>query len=227
MPSLRFTSQPALWLSRVVASGALIIALLLTLAPAADAHAKRPGCSSAGTTLAASPVARVYLLPPRNGFEPVYACHYRTGRRVLLGTSGDCQATEEVGHLALAGRFVGHSIRSCGIEDEGQSSVAVVNLRTRRTVRSARAVGPPAPGGTEVSSAIAELVLKPNGSVAWIGAARHYFGGPESVEVWELRKSDAGGEVLVDSGSGLSALAVAGSTLYWTKDGRPFAGELR
>jgi hypothetical protein len=204
---------------------ALTATLLLAATPA-SADAKRRTCSKAGSTIAASAGARVYSLPPRNGFEFVYACRYRTGRRVLLGTRGDCQNQAQVRHVALAGPFVGHSIRSCGIEDEGSSSIAVVDLRTRRTFRSARAVGSPPPGVTEVSSAVSELVLKPNGSVAWIGVAEH-ASGSESTLVSEVRKIDAGGEALVDSGGTLAALALARSTLYWTKDGRASATELR
>ncbi len=200
-------------------------ALLLVPTPA-SAEAKRRVCSKAGSTMAASAGARVYSLPPRDGFEYVYACRRRTGRRVLLGTRGDCQNQAEVGHVALAGPFVGYSMRTCGIEDEGSSSIAVRDLRSGKAVRSADAVGPPAPGVTESGSSVLELVLKPNGSVAWIGAAAHYSPS-QSTQVTELRKADAGGETLVDSGGSLSALALAGSTLYWTKDGRAFSGELR
>src|SRR2546423_94912 len=70
--------------------------------------------------------------------------------------------------------------------------------------------------------------LKRDGSLAWIASTFNEFGalqpGRQVVKV-----EHGAGPVLLDSGPGVVAgsLALAGSTLYWTKNGRPFSAPMR
>jgi hypothetical protein len=87
-----------------------------------------------------------------------------------------------------------------------------MDLKTGRVRRSADL-------GDSGNGRFGGLVLKRNGSIAWIWSRGR---GPE------LSKLDAGGEAVLDGGPvDEGSLALAGSRLYWTRQGVPATALLR
>jgi hypothetical protein len=133
------------------------------------------------------------------------------------GGAGDTASLE-----VLAGSYVafvrGHYDDSTRYDPAFQgfpSTVAAINLSTGAELDfPAVAAKPPA-------SAVSDLVLRRNGSFAWIGS------GGGATEVHRLKVGDAADTVL-DSGTDIQAgsLALGGGTLYWTRGGRPFSAPL-
>jgi hypothetical protein len=176
-------------------------------------------------TVMATTGARLFTrTDPRNDSLLVYACLYARNRRFLLSTAdaspgGSGDATRLP---ALAGRYVAY-VRSHfddaerynpqfrGFPDE----VVALDLST-----GARRRSPAATGGSPSAKAT-DLVLSSTGSFAWIGS------GPAGNEVHRLNAGEAA-DTVVDSGSDVQAgsLALAGSTLYWTKAGRPVSAPI-
>lgn len=79
-----------------------------------------------------------------------------------------------------------------------------------------------------------KIVLKGDGAVAWIAlddlrSERVERERGREVNFYDLYALDSTGERLLASGLELdpSSLALAGSTLYWTEDGKPFSALLR
>jgi len=211
-------------------AGALLVTLLAAApAPAASADsARRPSvCTPPGTrTLEASPRARVFTRG-RESFSPVFACHYRTGRRIRLGTQ-DCFDSRGVELPRLAGRFVAYALVTCHRAPTSEAVVRVRDLRSGRTIARADATTP-LPAGSRPLVSVTDLELKPNGSVAWIAqnsVASATGTTPERIEVRKLERR--GRDVLLASGLGIvpASLALGGSTLYWTRDGAPFSAAL-
>jgi hypothetical protein len=102
--------------------------------------------------------------------------------------------------------------------------VLVRDLRTGRLLRDE-------PTGTSTNPAYIErvgiapttsIVVKNNGSVAWIVDAGGAEGG------YQLHAADRMGSRLITSGTDIDpkSLALAASTLYWTQGGKPFAAPL-
>ena len=62
-----------------------------------------------------------------------------------------------------------------------------------------------------------DLVLKPDGSVAWVTVSRF------KPTTWEVSRHDSAGTATLDSGPGIDpqSLAAGGSWLYWTDAGSP------
>jgi hypothetical protein len=76
---------------------------------------------------------------------------------------------------------------------------------------------------------IGSIVLKDNGSVAWIGTGRVYDPATsQNVQIVSVAKSDKGGTKELDRGDGIdqSSLRLEGSTLTWVKDGEPRSATL-
>ena len=72
---------------------------------------------------------------------------------------------------------------------------------------------------------VGRLVLKANGSVAWIVDRAAFMGSPRSIDVVA---EDATGRRVLDSGVDIDAgsLTLNGSTLTWQKDGATQSGTL-
>lgn len=145
----------------------------------------------------------------------VYACLYAQGRpRRLIDEGGGIKVGRggDVG-VKLAGRYVAYATYGSGIGDEVD----------RLYVYDISAGRPLIVEGT--SSYIAAIVLKANGSAAWIQGATIY-GGDQDAPLLELRKvslPERQGNVLLDMGVGISALKLSadGKSVTWKRDGTP------
>jgi hypothetical protein len=76
--------------------------------------------------------------------------------------------------------------------------------------------------GNSPSAIVSDLVLSKSGSFAWIGS------GPAGNEVHRFDVGDAG-DTVVDSGPDVQAgsLALAGSTIHWTKADKPASAPIK
>ncbi len=205
----------------LVIAGSWIVAVLLF--PAAAAAAKRATCEvPRSKTYLANRGVRVFTTRQRaeTSLGPakdtvLRACLRRHGRPFDLArrTAGDTGGFSEFANVALSGRHVALTVRSCdrhGMFCAG--GVRVWNVRTRRVVRST--------DGTWAS----DLELHPNGSVAWITAP---FTSLEPAPA-AVRVNDRAGERTLASGAIVAdSLALAGSTLYWTENGVARASALQ
>lgn len=184
--------------------------LLLTAAPAAAGAAeRRPAtreCATTGRSLAGSAQVRVY----EDTRGRVFACSLENGRRLLLGDSwtGGSSGSARVNPLAVAGRLVAWQPQYCvPLDGCDRTHLTIANVFSGK-----RKMRRPLPG-----LAVTELVLRPNGSAAWI----------ESVDGRRtLRRRDPSGEAVLAEGD-VRALALSPrSTLYWTEGGRARSAEL-
>jgi hypothetical protein len=190
----------------------LILAALVAPGGAAAAERDRERCASRGRTVDANANVRVYS---RFGF---YACSLRNGQRMFLGAwNGSSSGITDVGGIAVAGHLVAWHYRACSPDgsDCHRNVVRIVDVRTR--TQRARFDLPE-------DEIVRELVLKRNGSAAWI-------------EEWErqpndrrtLRRLDFRGPVVLASGTyddGPRDLALSAHTLYWTERGEPRSADI-
>jgi hypothetical protein len=161
----------------------------------------------------------------------VYGCAYGHRGAYALGHVAHFQTTSKylnesfsgIALEVLAGPIVAYeevaNQLGCGGCHWG---VVVRDLRTGRTLRRE-------PTGTPVSFDLnygvgptTAIVVKSNGSVAWIANVSLEGGG------YQVHAADTAGNRLLASGPGIDpmSLALAGSTLYWTQGGKPFSAPL-
>lgn len=197
----------------------LVVAILglgLALAVSGPAQGRgSPACATkAARTLLATKHARVFKKRQR-----IYACLYRTRRSFRIGGRNSSGGKSSIGNLRLAGRFVAYSrMGQRGIK------LTVRELRKGRIVRDTPATVSERPGLT----AVTDVELKRNGSLAWI-VKRTPIDGPlspyplpaDSRSEYHVRKSDRTGHALLDSGHDIAprSLVLRRATLYWMKSG--------
>src|SRR5437899_2515058 len=200
----------------------VLAATLAVAAPAAIARKKRhrpAPCSLSGSkTLLATRDARVFYRT-KSGTATEYACMFLRNKRFPLAT-GDSEpggSGQTASLETLAGSYVAFVL---GRFDDSQrynpdfkgfpESVVGINLSTGAQLSF------PAVAANPSASSVSDLVLRKNGSFAWIGS------GGGATEVHGFKAGDAADTVL-DSGTDIQAgsLALGGGTLYWTKAGRP------
>jgi hypothetical protein len=199
---------------------AAVLGLALVPAGASAAKAKRTCYPAHSTTLAATKSVRVFQT---RGFSrdtkthATYGCLLsakRPHRFVVLDFPMGFE------HITIAGRFVAYAAYSdCAADYCNPNAVMVQDLKTgRRTFAE----------GTLVAVAhVSDLVLRPDGTVAWIqtsyddnGSVRPGFdvvaGGPGRTPV------------LLGSGADVApgSLALAGRTAYWTQGAQPRSAAL-
>jgi hypothetical protein len=212
-----------------IAVSALALTGLLVAPQTALAKKRKhrpPACSLSGSkTLLATRDARVfYKTSSKTGSTTEYACLFVRNKRFPLasgdsdpGGSGDTASLE-----LLAGSYVafvrGHYDDSTRYDPTFQgfpSTVVAINLSTGAELDF------PAVAAKPAASSVSDLVLRRNGSFAWIGS------GGGATEVHRLKVGDAA-DALLDSGANIEAgsLALGGGTLYWTKGGMPFSAPL-
>lgn len=197
-----------------------VIAAAAVIATAGPASAKTKKCSTGGVTLAASEQSRVFS-KAKSDDDPVYACRYKTGKKVKLGTFGNCSDFLSVGLFRLAGPYVAFQSESCGLV-AGEGSVKLVDLRTGQTKFSKAATPIPAMTMGEPDYGVRSLVLKANGSLAWVGRFEDTSGPPNTNYFVQTKTTTLDMGATIAGGS----LALAGSTLYWLKGGTPFTATL-
>lgn len=209
-----------------------IVAGLLTLAacgsssgmaprtgrPVTTADAKA-ACGPAGArTLAVDRVARVY----QSGGN-VYGCSTATRRPYLLGASARSIREGRAGPIALAGQDAAYGFTSFGV-DTISTAVVVRDLGDGKRLRSEPATSRPL--RAEFFQSVDSIVVKPDGSVAWIGEGGSVISG--GVTDIELDKADTHGFALLDSGNGIDtrSLRLHGSALTWRHGGRSRSASL-
>jgi hypothetical protein len=172
----------------------------------------------AARTLALTARARVYA----SGGD-VFGCARGTHRSYRLGGSGSSVREGRVGPVALAGLDASYGLAHFGV-DAGSSQVLVRRLSDGRRLRSLPAVT--RPQRPESYSAVDSVVVKADGSVAWIATARSILGGSPDIEV---HRADRRGRALLDAGPRIDAgsLRLRGSWLRWRDGGVTRSATLR
>lgn len=207
----------------VIATLSCVAAGLAAIARATASTPARSACAhAAGRTLASDREARVFRRSDHQGGFDLLGCAFDDNRIVVL-SQVDCvdQACTYFGNLRLAGRRTAYSLD----ETSSNSDHAVVEVRDLPSGRTLhRSTFEPAvdlgyTGGTT------GLVLKRNGSVAWIRATCRPEAPPTSCQYVVLRL-DSRGRSRLDAGPDVvpNSLTLKGSTLSWLDGGeRRFA----
>ena len=191
------------------------LALLLGLALAAPAGraAPAPCTKPAGATLlAADAGSKVWLVtidggPGAPDRRRYVACE--RGRAPFVFERGDTGASTltDITAAEIRGRFLAYGrIRKAGL-GTSRATIVVRDLRTHRAVFARRAVSK----GLELEE-FQSVVVRANGHVAWIASN---LVGEESLVVYEVRKHDASGTALLDTGTDVDP-----GSLSLTTDGR-------
>jgi hypothetical protein len=206
------------------------MAFAFVSAPTSEAkkhRAKQAPCSLSGSkTVIATEHARIFTKADAHGETlSVYACLDSRNRRFLLsvGDTAPGGSGDTTGRPALAGAYVAYAL---GHFDDSQrynsdfkgfaDQVVAINLSTAAELRF------PAAAGNSPSAHVSDLVLSKSGSFAWIGS------GTASNEVHRFDVGDTA-DTVIDSGPNLQAgsLALAGSTIYWTKANKPASAPIK
>ena len=178
------------------------------------------GCrSQRATTLLRSDASRVFTqYAPSDESDPwssglvthVYACLFaKPKRRVDLGRNYDDETIEVP---RIASTLVAYSVGVTSLAGSF-AQIRVLDLSKAIPARTVDATpGPPQSGTNRVR----DLVLKPNGSLAWT-VGRGSFDPAYPAFQQQLWARDASGERLLDSGPNvhLESLELNGSTLTW------------
>ncbi len=173
----------------------------------ASAASRQSVCGPAGAhTLAADSSARVYS---RRG--AVYGCAQGGPRSYRLGAAARSLSEGRAGPIALAGVEAAYGLTSYGV-DTVTAEVVVRRLSDGRVMRRHAAITGSV--GAESAEQVAEIVVKPDGSVAWIANDSSIPSSGHTAS--EVEKSDRGPGTLLDKEpSGLHELRLTGSHLTW------------
>jgi hypothetical protein len=206
---------------RRVLVGALVIGACVAVQSASAGTAARSCAAHPGQTLVKTHLARAYTF---NG--DVYACALPAGVAYDLGSATVCNIGVGTGlaePVALGGKLVAYALERCGV-DTGTTEVIVRRLTNGKRVHS----DPATTGATgpESYETVESLVVKHDGSDAWIAVANSLGTHATGTEVHAHGK---GGFVLLDSGSGIDAksLRLKGSKLSWLDGGVKRSAKLR
>jgi hypothetical protein len=144
-------------------------------------------------------------------YPHTYACLFSVNRRVLLGRNWDDETIETP---RLTAPYVAYVSIECGV-GSCTPSIAVRDLRDGALFRHLEVSSESLPGRPRD---VESLVLKANGSVAWIVSRAGFMGSPSAVDVIAV---DTTGRRVLDSGVDVDpkSLALTGSTLTWRKGG--------
>lgn len=195
---------------------------------AAAHHRPKSKCPAIHSrAVAASSEAEAYLGPEPNNPEVFvfYACAYGSSRVYELGPQpvGSSSGFGGVAHIAVAGTCVAYEVERGTTQGVFFASdiVIVRELRSGRILHKVP-TGPSEPPERVGKGPTTAVVVKSDGAVAWIvrtGIAP---------STYEVRAVDKTGERLVAAGTNIdpASLALAGSTLYWTQEGRPMSAQL-
>lgn len=206
-------------MKRALALPPLLIGLLATVAlSGAPAAASTSPCGPAhATTLAASRVARIYVV-----HDTAFGCSVHGSRSYTLGQRRTCVGGACVQKPAVAGELAAYGLASCGI-DTCAAQVVVRRLSDGVTLRRFAEVSAQ---GAESFPSLGSLVLERDGAVAWIGVS-HSIGLPHGTN--EVHRANAhGAPQLIGSGSSIAAgsLRLHGSTLSWRYGARAVTATL-
>jgi hypothetical protein len=205
---------------------ALAAAVLLSaLGPAASASAScRSKIGKDAHVVAQSRQAVVYSRieqppDPRFGDQPIYhGCEFRTAKLRRLNTFGN--PAEHLRNWTLAGRYVAFTRwTEEGASAEVMQTLDVYDLRAGKRRLRLRPIAPGTPQG-ELNEVVRSLVLKPNGSIAWIALFSPPGDQPlESYQVNEVETDRGDRRTKLDQGPTIRprslALSDGRKTIYW------------
>jgi len=186
------------------------------LPPASSVRA--PNCSlNGGKTMKANRSVRVFKRT-RHGFGRVYGCRRSADRAFELGYAGECQNSDEIDKVEVAGRRAALGIFECSLTD-GWWRVDIVNLRDGHREFTSKPITPAA-GDEATDDVLQRIVVTPGGAVAWT-AARSVRGVVTAVEVRRRVAATTTQSVVVDSGGDIDpdSLRKRGDRIIWTKAG--------
>jgi hypothetical protein len=200
-----------------------IMIVIIALGAASLVQSANAGGSSGtcgrkqGHTLVQNGSARVYTL---NG--EVYACAIPGGASYHLGSASVCNGTHRAAPVAIADRLVAYGLQTCGT-DTGSSVVVVRRLTTGKRLHTDPAITGAA--GPESFQTVESLVVKRDGSDAWITVTNSVAGHGSTIEV---HAHGTGGSALLDSGPGIdpSSLRLKRSRVSWLHDGHRRSAKL-
>jgi hypothetical protein len=198
----------------VITAGASLVAVGLLAAPSGVA-APAPCTKPAGAKLLASyDGARAWRVtidggPGAPDLRRFFACE--RGHAPFLFEHGDTGADSltDVPAAAIRGRFLAYGrTRKFGLGTQ-RATLIVRDLRTHKSVYVRRAVSKK----LELVS-FHTVVVRRSGNVAWIASN---IVGSEGESVFEVRKHDAGGAALLDSGTGVipQSLRLTSGGVQW------------
>ncbi len=154
------------------------------------------------------------------GRRGVFGCAHRGSRAYYLGppTSGGSSGSESTAPIALAGPTVAFGKAMSLIFGNSFREIWVRNLRTGKLIHRSPNGSPPAPGSVGLGETTA-IVVKRNGSVAWIVRTRDGL---------QVRSIDGAGSHLLAASPEIapSSLALADSMLRWTQSGKRMSAVL-
>ncbi len=217
---------------RIATSGGVALvaglAALASTALATPSHGASSKCPAGHSHLiVADAQGEVYL---RVETEDIIACAYGSKHLHLLGgpPGYDAEGGGELTHYTLAGavlayeNYVYTNFPATG-HPESWRYVYVENLRAGQVLHKL-------PTGTSTASAVGigpvvAIVVKSDGAVAWIAGNNN---DSEHATSFEIHAVDKTGSRLLASGGAIDphSLALAGSTLYWTQEGKPMSATL-
>lgn len=187
--------------------------------------------------MTADPEAEIFEASTPGGFPEyldVFGCAYGHTRAYRLGLPPGCGAPVCLGvrHELLAGSIVAYESFFTS-EGVGRWYVVVRDLRTGRLLRHLP-TGIPLKHELNFAGVgpIVGLVVKPDGSVAWIAEdferSAPATSTSEEARCYDVYASDRSGTRLLASGLNISpsSLALGGSTVYWTQGGKPMSAVL-
>jgi hypothetical protein len=221
-------------MSRIAKWFAVLIVLLST-ASAGQAGARLNTVSVCGSSgghlvIARDVQAEVYRVEKSDSeFYEYRGCMYGSRRSFRLGLeliSGSPFASFGVSNVTLAGTTVAYALeRSSGTGEfeKRELHVLVVSVRTGKTVHKVpTGILKPAVPGVVGAGETRTILVKSNGSVAWINDKF------QKENRFEVHALDTTGERVLAVGSNIApeSLALAGNMLYWIQDGKPFSAVL-
>jgi hypothetical protein len=167
---------------------------------------------------------------PSFGDQPIYrGCEFRTGKLRRLNDFGN--PAEHLGHWTLAGRYVAFT----RFTDEGASAevmqrLDVYDLREGSYRLRLRPIASGTPQ-SELNEIVRSLVMKPNGSIAWIASFNPQSGPAESYQVSEVEMRSGDARTKLDEGPAIRPRSLALSddrkTVYWRSGADVRAARLR
>jgi hypothetical protein len=201
----------------VLASVVAAVVAAVLAASGASAHGALCGPSKA-RTLAADSLARVY-----SQGKKVYGCAKGAHSSYALGSTSSSMGQDRVGPIALAGVDVAFGSTNSGV-DVISAEVVVKNLTDGRTLRDRPATA--GNFGPETAEQVDSIVVKPDGSVAWIATVNSIISHRGTTEV---RKSDRTSRASLDSGRRIKpdSLRLDGSDLTWSDGSARKTAKLR
>jgi hypothetical protein len=189
----------------------------VSLAPRRVAPLRVSDCRThAARTLLLTPAGRVFWHDTwlgRDGWGVVaYGCLFSLNRPFALGQDNDDD--NDLDRFRLVEPFVAYEHSECPMGCV--FSLHVQDLRDGRVRHLPREPG-------DAFGQVTDIVLRENGSVAWIARPSQYFGLREPA----VRADDGQASRLLDTGNiELDSLELNGSTLTWTRDAAPQSATL-